>query len=112
MGLPITRDNWGGLPKYLPYDLQHVQNRSLDIVGIPKMSFPSLKERRIEAIKREMERIVNDIKYPNQIFLPKSSVRRSYNLRAKPSCLKIPCSGAQRHANLSLVKTAGLLDST
>ena len=76
------------------------------------MSFPSLEERRIEAMKREMDRILNDIKHPNQIYLPKSSVRHSYNLEAKPSRLKILCSGTQSHANSFLARAARLFDST
>ena len=47
--------------------------------------------------KRELERIVNDIDHPNQIFLTKPNTGHGYNLRSKPGSVAIPKSGTQRH---------------
>jgi hypothetical protein len=35
---------WGGLPAYLPTELQRVQNRCIDIIGQPRNTFPPLSE--------------------------------------------------------------------
>ena len=42
---------------------------TVDIIGIKKTSLPTLEDRCNVATKRELERIMNDIKLPNQIFL-------------------------------------------
>ena len=33
---------WGGLPDYLANEIQRVQNRSLDIIGVPRDTLPAL----------------------------------------------------------------------
>ena len=90
---------WGGLPKYLAEELQPIQNRCLDIIGIPRTSLPNLEDRcKIKvATKRELKRIVNDINHPNQIFLTKPNTSHGYNLRSIPDSVEIPKSGTQRH---------------
>ena len=42
---------------------------TVDIIGIKRTSLPTLEDRCNVATKRELERIMNDIKLPNQIFL-------------------------------------------
>ena len=69
---------WGGLPQYLADDLQSIQNRCLDIISISRATLPTLEQRRMEATKRELERTIEDINHPNQVFFSKSST--SYNL--------------------------------
>ena len=59
----------GGLLNYLADDLEHVQNRSLDIIGIPRTTLATLEERRKEATKCEVEKILNDREHPNRIFI-------------------------------------------
>ena len=61
---------WGSLSKYLAKELQSIQNRYLDVIGIPKTSLPTLEDRCL-ATKRELERIVNDVNHQNQILLTK-----------------------------------------
>ena len=61
------------------------------------------------ATKCELERIVNDIKQPHQIFLTKPNTSHSYNLRSKPGSVAIPKSGMQRHTNLFIARAARLL---
>ena len=102
---------WGGLPQYLADDLQSIQNRCLDIIGISRTSLPTLEQRRMEATKRELERTIEDINHPNQVFFSKSSTSYSYNLRFKSGPVVIPRSGTQRHANSFIVRAARLLNS-
>ena len=40
---------WGGLPQYLADDLQSIQNKCLDIIGISRTSLPTLEQRQMEA---------------------------------------------------------------
>ena len=42
---------WGGLPEYLANEIQRVQNRSLDIIGVPRDTLPALEKRRDETAK-------------------------------------------------------------
>ena len=100
---------WGGLPKHLAEELQSIQNRCLDIIGIPRTSLPTLEDRCNVAIKRELERIVNDINHPNQIFLTKPNTSHGYNLRSKPGSVAIPKSGTQIHTNSFIARAARLL---
>ena len=50
----------------------------------PPVPPPFLEDRCNVATKRELERIVNDITHPNQIFLTKPNSSHRYNLRSKP----------------------------
>ena len=102
---------WGGLPQYLADDLQSIQNRCLDIIGILRASLPTLEQRRMEATKRELERTIEDINHPNQVFFSKSTTSYSYNLRFKSGPVVIPGSGSQRHANSFIARAVGLLNS-
>ena len=74
---------WGGLPKHLTEELQSLQNRCVDIIRIPRTSLPILEDRCNIATKRELERVVNYINHPNQIFLTKPNTSHGYNLRSK-----------------------------
>ena len=78
---------WGGLPKHLEEELQSLQNRCVDIIRIPRTSLPMLEDRCNIARKRELERVVNYINHPNQIFLTKPNTSHGYNLRSKPGSL-------------------------
>jgi hypothetical protein len=49
---------WGGLPRYLKDELELVQRRSLRIIGLPHGYMPTLEDRRIEAISRELDTIL------------------------------------------------------
>ena len=83
----ICHPLWGGLQKYIAEELQSLQNRCVDIIGIPRTSLPILEDRCNIATKRELERVVNYINYPNQIFLTKPNTSHGYNLRSKPGSL-------------------------
>ena len=97
------------MPKYLAEELQSIQNRCLDIIGIPITSLPTLEDRCKVVKKRELERIVDNIDHSNQIFLTKPNIGHGYNLRSKPGSVAIPKSGTQRHTNPVLARAARLL---
>ena len=61
---------WGGLPKYLEDEIEQIQTRSMKIISLPKNHLIKLKERRVEATKRELAKIQLDCNHPCQIFLP------------------------------------------
>ena len=105
----ICHPLWGGLQKYIAEELQSLQNRCVDIIRIPRTSLPILEDRCNIATKRELERVVNYINHPNQIFLTKPNTSHGYNLRSKPGSVAIPQSGTQRHANSFIARAARLL---
>ena len=90
-------------------ELQSLQNRCVDIIGIPRTFLPMLEDKCNIATKRELERVVNYINHPNQIFLTKPNTSQGYNLRSKPGSVAIPQSGTQRHANSFIARAARLL---
>ena len=49
-----------GVGTNLANEFQRVQNRSLDIIGVPMDTLPALEQRRREAAKAEQERILAD----------------------------------------------------
>ena len=52
-------------------------------------NIPTLEDRWKVATKRELERTMNDINYPNQISLTKPNTSHGYNLRYKPGSVAI-----------------------
>ena len=56
--LECTSPVWGGLLEYLSNEIQQVQNRSLDIIGVPRNTLPALAKWRDEAAKAELQRIL------------------------------------------------------
>ena len=98
------------MPKYLAEELQSITNRCLDIIGISRTFLPTLDDRCNLATKRELERIGNDIKHSNQIFVTKPNTSHGYNLRSNwPGSVAIPKSGTQRHAKSFIARAARLL---
>ena len=61
---------WGGLPKHLEDEIVQIQTRSMKIIGLPKNHLPTLRERRVEATKRELLKIQSDTNHPCRVFLP------------------------------------------
>lgn len=59
-GAPI----WGGLPDNLAKELENIQRRSLDMIGLPRDFLPSLGERRKAITSAEFRRIKEDIIHP------------------------------------------------
>ena len=82
---------------------------TVDIIRIPRTSLPNLEDRCKVATKHDLERTVNDINHPNQIFVTKPNTSHGHSLRSIPGSVAIPKSGTQRHTKLSLAKAARLL---
>ena len=98
---------WVGLPEYLANEIQRVQNRSLDIIGVPRDTLPALEQRRDEAAKAELQRILADKKHPNHAFIKHS---RSYNFTLRSSAkLSVPVSKTTRHMNSFLPGASRIL---
>ena len=49
---------WRGLPTYLEEDFQRLQNRCLDIIGLPRNSVDSLATRRDNSTSKEFKRLM------------------------------------------------------
>ena len=98
---------WGGLPEYLANEIQRVQNRSLNIIGVPRDTLPALEQRRDEAAKAELQQILADKKHPNHAFIKHS---RSYNFTLRSSAkLSVPVSKTTRHMNSFLPRASRIL---
>ena len=85
---------WGGLPIYLEEDLQRVQNRCLNVIGLPRDTVESLVTRRQNLTRKEFKRILESEAHPCKRFLDKP-VDHAHNLRScktNPAHLTIPVS--------------------
>ena len=90
---------WGGLPIYLEEDLQRVQNRCLNVIGLPRDTVESLVTRRQNLTRKEFKRILESEAHPCKRFLEKP-VDHGHNLRScktNPAHLRIPVSRTVRH---------------
>ena len=85
---------WGGLPIYLKEHLQRVQNRWLNVIGLPRDTVESLVTRRQNLTRKEFKRILESEAHPCKRFLDKP-VDHGHNLRScktNPAHLRIPVS--------------------
>ena len=90
---------WGGLPIYLEEDLQRVQNRCLNVIGLPRYTVESLVTRRQNLTRKELKRILESEAHPCKRFLDKPG-DYGHNLRScktNPAHLRIPVSRTVRH---------------
>ena len=62
---------WGGLPIYLEEDLQRVQNRCLNVTGLPRDTVESLVTRRQNLTRKEFKRILESEAQACERFLDK-----------------------------------------
>ena len=86
---------WGGLPIYLEEDLQRVQNRCLNVIGLPRDTVESLVTRRQNLTRKEFKRILESEAHPCKRFLDKPVDHDGHNLRScktNPAHLRIPVS--------------------
>ena len=91
---------WGGLPIYLEEDLQRVQNRCLNVIGIPRDTVESLVTRRQKLTRKEFKRILDSEAHPCKRFLDKAVVDHGHNLRScetNPEHIRIPVPRTIRH---------------
>jgi hypothetical protein len=99
---------WGGLPKYLEDEIEQIQTRSMKIIGLPKNHLPTLRERRVEATKRELLKIRSDTNHPCPVFLPSPKIHNN-KLRSKPKFNKT-ISNTDRHKNSFIPRACSLTD--
>ena len=101
---------WGGLPIYLEEDLQRVQNRCLNVIGLPRDTVESLVTRRQNLTRKEFKRIQESEAHPCKRFLEKP-VHHGHNLRScksNPAHLRIPVSRTVRHKQSFIPRGAKL----
>ena len=101
---------WGGLPIYLEEDLQRVQNRCLNVIGLPRDTVESLVTRRQNLTRKEFKRILESEAHPCKRFLDKP-VDHGHNLRScktNPAHLRIPVSRTVRHKQSFIPRGAKL----
>ena len=104
-GAPI----WGGFPAYLAAELEKIQSRSLDIIGLPRDFLPSLEERRKTITAREFRRINDDVNHPCRTLIAKPT-EHQYNLRTTNFCPSV-ISGTQRHKQSFIPRATSLINS-
>ena len=54
----------GGLPKYLENEIEQIKTRIMKIIALLKNHLITLKERRVEATKKELMKIQSDCNHP------------------------------------------------
>ena len=104
-GVPI----WGGLPDYLANELENIQRRSLDIIGLPRDSLPFLEERRKVITARKFQRIKDDVNHPCHALITKFT-EHQYNLKFGNLC-RCVISGTQRHKQSFIPRATSLINS-
>ena len=100
----------GGLPIYLEEDLQRVQNRRLNVIGLPRDTVESLVIRRQNLTRKEFKRMLESEAHPCKRFLEKP-VDHGHNLRScktNPAHLRIPVSRTVRHKQSFISRGAKL----
>ena len=101
---------WGGLPIYLEEDLQRVQNRCLNVIGLPRDTVESLVTRRQNLTRKEFKRILESEAHPCKRFLDKP-VDHRHNLRScktNPAHIRIPVSRTVRYKQSFIPRGAKL----
>ena len=101
---------WGGLPIYLEEDLQRVQNRCQNVIGLPRDTVESLVTRRQNLTRKEFKRVLESEAHPCKRFLEKP-VDHGHNLRScktNPAHLRIPVSRTVRHKQSFIPRGANL----
>ena len=88
-----------GCPFYLEEGLQRVQNRCLNVIGLPRDTVESLVTRHQNLTRKEFKRILESEAHPCNRFLDKP-VDHGHNLRScktNPAHLRIPVSRTVRN---------------
>ena len=73
---------WGGLPGYLEEDLKRVQDRCLDIIGLPKDTVESLAISCKNFTRKEFKCVLESESHPCRRFITNGAVDHTYNLRS------------------------------
>jgi hypothetical protein len=89
---------WAGLPYYLKVDIERVQNRCLDIIGLPRNKIESSKE---------YDNILNSENHPCKRLICRTNAHE-YNLRTGCNPLLAPISFTDRHKQSFIPRAAWL----
>lgn len=100
---------WGGIPDYLVNELQRVQNRSLDIIGVPRNTLPELASRRDKAAEAELRRVLSDPNHPNFKFIKPRKILNTNLRSASSDKLSVPLSRTSRHSSSFLPRASRLI---
>ena len=101
---------WGGFPKYLSDEIENIQERSMRILGLPKDTLVSLKERRDKLTVAEFKRIKEDASNPNNKFIP-IPLDNNFNLRSFVQ-YKPTTSRTERHKQSFVPRATSLLSNS
>ena len=98
------------LAGYLEEYLQRVQNRCLNVIGLPRDTVESLVTRRQKLTRKEFKRILESEAHPCKRFLDKG-VDHGHNVRScqtNPEHIRIPVSCTIRHKQKFIPRGAKL----
>ena len=99
---------WGSLPSYLVNEIERIQTRSLQILGMDKDSLQNLNGRREVSTKRVAGKIMDDPS-PCRRLLPEPN-NHQYNLRSNSgNRLTTIFSGTERHKRSFLARACKLV---
>jgi hypothetical protein len=87
---------WAGLPNCLKEDIERVQNRCLDIIGLPRGGIETLESRRNCLTGKEYDNILNSENHPCTRLICKTNIHK-YDLRTGCHPLLAPISSTDRH---------------
>ena len=98
----------GGRPCYLKEDIERVQKRCLDIIGLPRNIIEPLESRRDKITSNDYNSIKDSENHPCRRFVC-DVVNNKYNLRTVSNPLLAPISNTDRHKQ-SFIPRAAWLD--
>ena len=97
---------WGGLPAYLEEDIERVQNRCLDVIGLPRNTVDPLALRRDISTSKEFKRFMKFSEQWCRRFL-EAPIDQTHELRSSTS-FRVPASRTNRHKLSFTVRGAKL----
>ena len=92
---------------YINMDIERVQNRCLDIIGLPRNKIESLASRRNYLTIKEYDFILNSENHPCKRLICRTNTHE-YNLRAGSNPLLAPISFTDRHKQSFILSAAWL----
>ena len=101
---------WCGLSGYLADDLQKIQDRCLNMIGLPRDTLDPLAQRRDNQTRKELARIRE---YDSCSRLISNDITNNYHLRSKvkePN-IRIPMSYTERHRQSFIPRAIRLIHS-
>ena len=103
----FTAPIWGGLPSYFTEDIERVQKRCLDIIGLLRNIIEVLESRTDKSTCKEYNNIRDSENHSCRRFVC-DLVNHKYNLRTVSNPLLAPISNTDRHKQSFISRTAWL----